>query len=264
MIVLAVSLQGTAALASTMTPDMPGSCLSDADCSAGDSCTNGTCVPDTSPSGGPCAADSDCSGGELCDEGTGRCLAPINDGTVAVGGDCLEDADCEAGDSCDASTGLCIAGGGAPPAPCSTDGDCTAQEYCQNGYCNETFRCDDGSGNPDSSLCATDQECDASRLVCVPAPSRPPAGAGASCTADSDCSSGVCDADHTCKGMQPLQAGATCAKDTDCASGVCDADRTCKAGGCSTSSGAAGWPIALALLLAGLALRRLRRFHLIR
>jgi hypothetical protein len=94
------------------------SCGSNADCSAGCYCDNGTCTE-----GGFCGSNADCGSGYQCDTTRASC-EPIPG--------CGSDADCGAGSTCDTSTGVCSA-----QCTCTTDASAVAQGWgwCDNGIC---------------------------------------------------------------------------------------------------------------------------------
>ena len=133
--------------------------------------------------------------------------------------------------------------------------------------------CDDGTGNPDDTLCDADLVCDPDTLTCVDA-----GGGTPECTDDTDCAADeICDDTGTCVvddtgggGDVSCDDGTGVADDTLCAADeICDdATLTCVVdggGGCSVAArsvnGSAGAGLlALALLgLVGMARRRNRR-----
>ncbi len=83
-------------------------CYSSNDCSAGNVCSNNTCVA----SAGACRSSTDCSGGQVCDDG--QCTAACSDFNP-----------CGSGEVCEELSGICV-------QSCTSD-SCS----CANGYsCN--------------------------------------------------------------------------------------------------------------------------------
>lgn len=134
------------------------------------------CFPDSYG----CNDDNDCATGCYCDEGTGECVEA---------GWCNTTADCGGGLTCDCSGScaepgqgerncsscqvdgcppgfVCAANGQCVPDPnmpgCSSDAECAAACYCEQGYCEESSIC------TNDSQCPSGQTCDEARNTCVP------------------------------------------------------------------------------------------------
>eukprot|EP01063_Lacrimia_lanifica_P016173 TRINITY_DN2279_c0_g1_i1.p1 TRINITY_DN2279_c0_g1~~TRINITY_DN2279_c0_g1_i1.p1 ORF type:complete len:1173 (+),score=194.88 TRINITY_DN2279_c0_g1_i1:66-3584(+) len=109
-----------------------------------------------------CTEDGDCSDGESCEHVAEwgcekHCIARVTEyswcGTMWVRG-CYETQSCADGFHCSASDrGFCVAG--APPAPCSADWDCAADEHC---IPKNKWACD--SDSVCKKLPAEGQQCD--------------------------------------------------------------------------------------------------------
>jgi len=280
------------------TPSAP-ECTTDSDCAGSTVCRSGACQaapsPSASPLGASCASNADCAtgtclttasgsfctqtcdwltptscpGGFYCSSGaiggcdTGVCIAG-SAGSVAMGGDCSHDTDC-ASLFCDAGTctSPCVPGAvgcpsgmtcqvGSSPGcgacgtaaftgePCATNNDC-ASRMCAFAADGSTF-C--------TARCASDGECPAgmscqnigSDSVCVPglgSPSSPPPD-------DPDVPPGT-DPSTDLPGGRP-----------DGTSGTRPSGG-CSIGGPGSTPAVPVAPVALSMLLLGLALNR-RRF----
>jgi hypothetical protein len=243
-------------------------CVSSADCVAGDTCVQGTCVyeselnedglltdpDDKTEAGAPCSYTSecvtplvclaqvcreacketvDCPDGKVCVlEGSGyhTCQSPTSPEEPLTCGN--EERD---GDETDVDCGgSCLPCG--PGSPCEGPADCTST-LCDAGLC-ATPACDDGVKNGTE----TGEDCGG---VCAPCPP------SASCEQPNDCTTGLCvrgicyeegcgnelvDGDETdvdCGGTCPgCETGATCYESGDCADFVCD-DFACVQGDCA-------------------------------
>ncbi|MCB9592749.1 MAG: hypothetical protein H6719_08450 [Sandaracinaceae bacterium] len=245
-------------------------------------CGGGTCP--TCAEGAGCGTDADCASG-TCDATTSTCgpsaMADCSNGTMdgdetdvdcggscdgcADGRMCATGSDCSSG-SCDASTSTCAAatctdgarngaetdvdcGGGTCPtcadgAGCATGSDCTGGSCDASSMTCAAVSCTDGARNGDE----TDVDCGGATCgACAD---------GAGCAAETDCTSGVCDAasstcsaatctdgvtnsaetDTDCGGgtCPTCAAGDDCGASSDCASGVCDGTTsTCSSPTCS-------------------------------
>ncbi len=87
-------------------------CLTDADCAAGEVCTDGEC-------GGDLCADVTCDEGFVCDVATGDCVVDLCFGVT-----------CDPGFECDADTG-----------------DCVSLGLCDDVTCDQGFECDPATGD---------------------------------------------------------------------------------------------------------------------
>lgn len=243
----------------TGTGEICAPCGSDADCGGG----SNRCLryPEGLRCGIACSSDATCGGGrcEMVSDGSRQCVmrdpttmsptctAPPPGGTAG----CTSDASCAAGTRCDLASGNCVptsTGTGPLGAPCSIAGDCTSG-ICFAGACTEA--CD--WLNPRS--CASGFYCNGSAtgvcgegLCLAGAPGS--RGLGAACTADTDCSTLLCDGGvcsepclpggvASCPTGLACQTGSlpgcgacriagalgdTCAGNDDCASGICAVD----------------------------------------
>lgn len=88
------------------------SCKTDADCSTGNICVNGTCMPK------PCSGNSDCESSQVCANGicqTRQCTTNLDCQTsqICSGGICIQqtacasDSDCPVGQICNTTTNMC-------------------------------------------------------------------------------------------------------------------------------------------------------------
>lgn len=168
----------------TIYPSGSGGCVTDSDCSAGEHCDGGICVPDTT-AGEPC---DPCSSHEDCGSTYDFCLSGFPDGGAYCGAQCTTDTNCPTGFSCMEVSGStvfqCIPDSmdcSSTPPECTTDSDCPTGEICDGGEC-----------VPDTTTdCATDADCPAGYVcdggTCVP-------DTTPDCYTDADCPPGtVCD-----------------------------------------------------------------------
>jgi hypothetical protein len=141
-------------------------CLNDAECGAGNLCTNGVCAPE------PCTATS-CGAGELCCRGNGggggaapACVAPDAGGLCPDGRRqvCEDAAQCPADNTCDPLFGGGGGGMGAGGALVCTPPPCTPTSCAEGSVC-----CVGGGINNPTCLAASDTgECTGnSRLLCI-------------------------------------------------------------------------------------------------
>ncbi len=170
----------------------PLACLSNSDCSDGNSCTTDTCVS------GFCQNDSVSMNGLSCDDGlfctaTDTCQAGVCSGS---GDPCSGGAQCA--NSCDEADDSCILPAG---SACERDGDLCSVDQCDGaGACvfATVNACDD------SNSCTTDI-CAASSCVNLPVADGISCDDGLFCTAADSCQSG------TCVGTgDPCSAGSQC------------------------------------------------------
>jgi hypothetical protein len=237
---LTLASQTCAPFACATTGQCKTTCATDADCTAGNTCKNGSCGKN--PIGASCAANTDCNSG-FCAEGV--CCA------TACAGNCMS---CAIGGSMGACTN--VPAGQDPLAQCApssssvcgTDGFCDGAGECRlavSGTVCGTDACTGGTetlaGRCDGvgdCVAGTTQAC--SPYVC---------GAGGdcltTCATDADCASGTtCNGTICCNAascaLKPL--GATCAATTDCASGFCQQGICCASSctGTCMSCGIAG------------------------
>ncbi len=106
---------GTGCKAGSCKPVVPPPCASNADCAAGQVCSNGQCQPHVAP----CTSNANCAAGQVCSNG--QCQPHV--------APCTSNANCAAGQ-------VCLNGQCQPHVtPCASDMDCAAGQFCQNGQC---------------------------------------------------------------------------------------------------------------------------------
>jgi Cellulose binding domain len=199
-------------------------CTADADCTAGNACTNGSCGK--RPLGVTCAGPDDCNSG-LCQQGVccsstcaGTCQSCAVPGSAGL---------CTAVPAGQDPLGQCADSGA---ATCGTDGFCDGNGACRSylagtvcvpptcsgstatlaGRCNGTGACLAGSQQPcDPYACGANGQCQAS------------------CAANSDCTAG-----NVCNGTLCGRKtnGVDCASASECTSGFCQ-QGVCCAGACT-------------------------------
>ena len=155
-------------------------CVSTADCSSGEVCSNGTCVRAPPPQ---CTSSAQCAAGHVCQAGV--CVP-------ATPPACVSNADCATGQIC--ASGQCVVL--TPPPVCQVDADCSRGQVCQAGQCvPPTPQC---SSNAD---CSRGQVCQAGQCV----PPTPQCSSNAQCLVGWACQSGQCNPGTTtsvCEGQQ--------------------------------------------------------------
>ncbi|MCL2725011.1 MAG: hypothetical protein FWD69_11305 [Polyangiaceae bacterium] len=187
-------------------------------CRSGKCSAGGQCL-----AAGQCANDNDCQATEWCDAATNACKAKLDNGEdlPGQGTDCtdetgarfcktgvcdttdracglLDDSQCGNASQCRTADATCADDGTGqmvctPPPPCKSDEECAATgQYCNldTGKCANKVANGDAvpGGCPDTGLsnaCKTGV-CDANDNKCGVAD-------GDTCTANSECRSGVCD-----------------------------------------------------------------------
>ncbi|MEQ9540561.1 MAG: hypothetical protein RIU46_27645 [Deltaproteobacteria bacterium] len=168
-----------------------GGCTTDVECGApAQICESGSCVPGCAQPGAP-----NCPTGTVCDGNSGRC--------VMVQGPCTIDSDCNPPAAvCEA--GQCIGG-------CGEIGGIVCSG---NTTCNMTTgRCD-----PGGPVCMNDADCQPPSTICNTVNGQcEPSCLANGCPMGQTCNqqTGRC----TMNGAQPLNG--TCTANTDCQSGVC-------------------------------------------
>ncbi len=179
-------------------------CLSAADCTAPQLCSDNVCINPCDDVTNPCATG-------VCDAASGRCVECVGDGDCAEGVcnpatngcvECVSDATCAPG-VCDPATNGCVG--------CLDDGDCLGDQVCDTAR-NQCVGC-----VTDADCVGTDR-CLVATSTCV------------GCLDAADCEAGeVCDpADNTCQGCVDA---ADCAEPTPACVGrtcvACDDDADC-------------------------------------
>lgn len=218
-------------------------CTSQADCTTGNSCVNGMCMPNQTQVGcdatHPCATGSTCVGGscvpdaQICQFST-ECGA----GRICVNQQCT--AACSATNPCVGSA-TCGADGFChevipPPTGCSTATDCASGQTCVDGRC--------FSGCAVDSDCPHGDYCDAG--VCrLDTRTNPACGNGRPCASGSVCHNGACRSPCTQDAQCPLfdvqtnfcidmvcattnEATSNCASAADCMGGEICVDGNCR------------------------------------
>lgn len=191
-------------------------CSTNADCDAGEACTDGVCAP------ARCTTNADCADGLACDVASGQCVVPpcTNDdqcpgAQVCIGGACIFDADCAtclpcmSADDCGGTEFLCAGpeggGEGICTKLCGTDADCPGDSQCWGfegeefqlclnpdanriGICPASYVCTGGSNPCDGVTCSGGEVCNPASGACE--------GQGcevcAPCDDPSDCPTGAC------------------------------------------------------------------------
>jgi hypothetical protein len=193
-------LAASLALALAACQQAPGGrCDVDADCAAGQHCSNGLCLGDgRQPIGQSCYVDRDCVAWADCVQN--QCL--LTPGACGTAADCQPWQACSAAHSCETA-----------PGGCAAEADCAAWQDCDTSV----WRCETAPGFcADGSGCAAWEDCGTDHL-CALAPN--------ACLADGDCDAWEdCGADHFCA----LAAG-MCASSADCENPwqSCDASHVC-------------------------------------
>jgi hypothetical protein len=207
-----------------------GTCFSDSDCLAGDTCqlttlcgtgcttlADGTqdCFDTCWTDRGLCAPGVDsCAtlGATDCTAANGCVVA--GDACVPVAASCASDADCITGQHCALSEtcppcnpqdggdlncaapcfveGTCI-DGNAPPIPCNVDADCAGVPGPSPSVCAPLTVCETCPKTPPSDANQPTAPCDPTctqESVCEPLPDSGTVGSGAPCASDADCASG--------------------------------------------------------------------------
>ena len=200
----------------------PPECTADGDCTPGDYCVGGFCLPPCPPDGNdactgnddvggcdaeaccggyhgespPCVRDSQCEDGYLCDDGV--CVPPDSHTPC--------DVSCPNGEEC--VDGVCQP----PGSPCSEDSECAGGQVCVDGNCHEG---EPPCSGEDCPACTWDADCPGGELcldgTCHPAEPPVVCENNGDCPANQVCEGGFCD------GKEP------CADDSDCPNGsACD------------------------------------------
>ena len=198
-------------------------CTVDADCAAGEICSDGVCRTDDS-----CQTTADCPAGMVCNRVTQTCIDGdcTADADCGPGYNCVEhrcqslcrDVECPTGQACQSETGECAA------MTCTVDGtDCAGAATCPEGLfcdplaggcteCPPGFFCNIHQCvalNPDCrahSDCGAGERCNPETERCEPYPD--------SCQTDADCTPQYCNLySHTCQ-REPFTG--ECATDAEC------------------------------------------------
>jgi hypothetical protein len=218
-------------------------CSDGTDCTVGDKCSSGWCLP------GPtldCSDDNPCTD-DSCDPQDG-CVnlnnsLPCTDGDACTDGDICSSGTCSPGQALDCNDDSpctidsCDPGVGCKNLPldgeCDDGNECTDGDICAQGLCvsGNPVTCDDANGctddgcAPDSgclfvpndaecsddSMCTVGDKCGGG--VCVP-------GGALDCNDNKACTDDSCDANSGCTNVN-VQDGTECGQDLVCVNGEC-------------------------------------------
>lgn len=181
-----------------------GSCNNHWDCDSGLYCSNNVCTAKKG-SGESCLIDEACTS-NFCDSVTmytSICCDPT--GKQTTSGCCQSQSDCYGFETC--TDYVCVM-----KTNIQNGGYCYNNAQCASGYCNNYYCCSSGtccSDNPNVVSCPTGQTC-GSNYQCV---SITNLANGASCTANSQCTSGNCQ-----NGMCCASGNVCCSTQSQCTS----------------------------------------------
>lgn len=196
-------------------------CRSNAECPDTASCApvathDSWCASsDRQASGQFCASDSQCAAGLFCDTNAQQCAEP-----VAAGGECFQNRQCLSR-RCNQDQRTCEAPG-AVGGVCDISGHCQSDLWCDTSL--STKACTVPlSTRQAGETCDSVTPC-ASGLACLGGFCVTPRLAGAPCSAQGDCQTGLfCDTMNGSRCAQRKAKGATCrypGTGTDCAAGL--------------------------------------------
>jgi hypothetical protein len=208
----------------TYVPSNALTCSDASECTTGDKCAAGTCVPgkaDGCDDLNPCTEDA-CVGGKACSH-SALGGSPCSDGDACTSGDSCAGAKCSAGpklscddqspctkDSCDSATGCVWV---ALPGGLCSDGDaCTVGDTCDAiGSCAPGLAATCGDANP-----CTDEGCDPAG-GCWKASNTAACDDGTLCTEGDTCALGAC-----------VGLALSCTDPNLCTEDACDAVAGCE------------------------------------
>lgn len=181
-------------------------CGQDQDCVSGDWCQSGYCK--TKPSGATsgsssgsgsthCTTKTDCATGQVCLQGA--CLASGAGGACHTESDCTTSSASCVNDACSCTNGTCVVKTGAACTAQTAYSVCATNQFCDNGTCSS------------AKTCTQQSDCTAAGLICN----------GGYCKTPQPCSNGTCPNSFKCTNnfCAPDDTGATCSQDSDCSSG---------------------------------------------
>jgi Cys-rich repeat protein len=163
-------------------------CASDANCPAGQVCTNGACSPG-------CNAQKPCSSGQSC-----RMLSATQGICLPSSLFCQDVSTCSAGNNAACRDGLC-----SPYPSCSSDASCPAGQLCTNGSCSP--------GCNAQKPCSSAQACrmlSATQGICLPSSSFCQDVSTCSAGNNAACRDGLCSPYPPCSSDDNCPAGQVC------------------------------------------------------
>jgi hypothetical protein len=215
-------------------------CVDDVECDDAQelTCIVGRCgLPRTE--GLPCIGDDDCEAGLQCGfdifEPTALvCIPPkLNNAACVAHDECdsgfcrpetlrcspqaMVGSACTSGDSAECDGGACVRE--EPLTTCDSPADCPITQVCDTGIGQCGTYC--VAAKPDGATCDADSEC--SSDACIAGFCRtPPLDVGVACELTEECASSFCsyDSPRTCVEL-PLDLGSPCFANEECESGVC-------------------------------------------
>ncbi len=216
-------------------------CTSDAECGG----PRDFCIG--YPSGGAfcgraCTSSEDCGAGFVCagtSGGVSQCAGFDGSNFTCAGGGpapagCTNDSQCGAGERCNTATGACEP----RPADRAALGEsCESDDECNSGLCATTAAgqvCAQSCDGFDTSSCPSGFYCDGEALgvcgtgLCLRGTAGA-AGLGASCTADTDCASLMCDGAICASPCRPDAAVNSCPMGYVCRPGAAAGCGACRA-----------------------------------
>ncbi len=200
-------------------------CRRDRDCSSGEVCAEGRCMPSSI-----CTRDNDCGSNEICESRTcvpgsrtcrthGDCTigSYCDDGSCVPSDTCTTDGECTDGFWCD-YRGTCVP---RPDDACRTQADCASSTLCIEGYCRDRVE-----------TCELDRHCASG--ICVNNECTPTCTTDPECSAGDTCQSGLCRPANECTTSSNCNVGEHCV-DGRCLPDCQTSGSTCSAGSyCAT------------------------------
>lgn len=229
------------------------------DCSFGETCVDGACVPLSGELVTTCSDDTDCPLLMTCQVGVcvgclddlmcagdARCILGVCvEADLGTAGDCIN-MECAEGQTCNWQTGIC-------EPNCSEDTDCPDGEFCSaiTQFCTPEFQCETDADCVTGSCvgtvcvgCTDDTECQAGLTctfgACLPNPVGSDPCSASECDAatescdplDGSCypSDGTCDSDDQCREVHDCSIFGVC---TGCeVDGDCRPEQRCILSAC--------------------------------
>jgi len=173
-------------------------CAPDDTCVAGDQCSNGICVKETSSTGGSgpigsaCQGDTDCASPNHCDFTAGICAAPGNAGAACfIAGDCASGLICTTSNQCEkpvATGGPCHGGDCATGLGC----DQTAHKCASISFAAQGAACDGDAVLCDRGTCILSANGTTTGTCPTITQDGAACGAGQTCDDFAECIGGQC------------------------------------------------------------------------